>query len=62
MSSQSKCKHKWRYVGIYDSGYYNHKECIYCNKLGIERSKKQMLNEKTTKISTRGTYRASTHH
>ena len=36
---KKECKHKWKYIGRYNGGYYNHKECIHCNKLEIERSK-----------------------
>lgn len=40
--------HKWRYIGIYNGGYYNHKECIYCSKLQIEKSNKY---EKINRVS-----------
>ena len=46
----NKCIHKWKYIGIYDGGYYNHKECIYCNKLEIEKSNKY---EKINRASKR---------
>lgn len=35
-----KCEHKWRYIGFYNSGYYNHKQCIHCDKIQLEKNKK----------------------
>lgn len=49
--SSNECLHKWKYIGIYDGGYYNHKECIYCSKLEIEKSKKYGKINKNNKRS-----------
>jgi len=41
-----QCKHKWKYIGFYNSGYYNHKQCVYCDKLELEKTKR--YDRKTT--------------
>jgi hypothetical protein len=35
-----KCTHKWKYLGFYNSGYYNQKLCIYCDKIKLEKVNK----------------------
>jgi hypothetical protein len=35
---KEKCNHKWKYIGFYNSGYYNHKVCIHCDKMELEKS------------------------
>jgi len=42
---KKECKHKWKYIGFYDSGHYNHKECIHCGRLEIEKSKIKRLHD-----------------
>lgn len=34
-----QCKHKWKYIGFYNSGYYNEKVCIHCEKMELEKNK-----------------------
>ena len=40
MSKSNQCKHKWKYLGFYNGAYYNTKQCIHCNKLEIQTTKK----------------------
>ena len=39
---EKKCIHKWKYMGFYNSGYYNEKVCIYCEKMELEKISKIM--------------------
>lgn len=40
---EKKCNHKWKYLGFYNSGYYNQKVCIHCDKMELEKSTTKQL-------------------
>jgi hypothetical protein len=50
----SICKHKWKYLGFYNGGYYNLKECIHCNTLERELATKQPPKKDGKKINKGG--------
>lgn len=55
MSQIKECKHKWKYIGFYNGGYYNTKECIHCGKTEIEPSKQKPLKTNGNKNTNKNT-------